>query len=163
MKPPAFAVAGWKNSGKTTLVERLVAEFRSRGLRVATVKRSHDAFLMDVEGTDTDRHRKAGAEAVVMVGPNGWSVARTGSEPSVDEVLDALAGHDLVIAEGYKSSTLPILEVRGPGEGKSIAEGNPNVFAVATDRPSNETHLPVHERDDVRALADLAWQRVRPR
>ena len=56
-----FGITGWKNSGKTTLVERLVAELTRRGWRVSTVKHAHHAFDIDKEGTDSFRHRAAGA------------------------------------------------------------------------------------------------------
>ena len=156
---PAFAVAGWKNSGKTTLVERLVAHFTEAGLAVGTVKRSHDAFLMDSDGTDTDRHRRAGAKRVAMVGPNGWTLATVDPEPPIDAVLAAFDGCDLVVAEGFKNGPLPTIEVTSGDDAAPIRERNGNVFAVACDVPI-ESALPVLRRDDIVGLAALALARL---
>ena len=159
MSVPAFAVAGWKDSGKTTLVERLVAHLSAEGFAVGTVKRSHDAFLMDVAGTDTDRHRSAGARKVAMVGPNGWTLATTGPEPSLAEVLSAMRDCDLVIVEGGKRADLPLIEVVADPAQPAIREANPNVFAVASDLEIDCT-LPFFRRSEVAELADLALQRL---
>ena len=64
MKQRVFGITGWKNSGKTTLTERLVTELSRRGFRIATVKHAHHDFDIDQPGTDSFRHRAAGAAAV---------------------------------------------------------------------------------------------------
>ena len=159
MTPPAFAVAGWKDSGKTTLVERLVAHLTARGMNVGTVKRSHDAFLMDVEGTDTDRHRRAGARSVAMIGPNGWTLARSGGEPAIETVLAAMTESDVVVVEGLKRGALPTIEVVADPSGEPIRAFNPHVFAVACD-DALAADLPVLRRDDIAGLAELALARL---
>ena len=67
MTQRVIGITGWKNSGKTTLTERLVAEFVARGLKVSTVKHAHHAFDIDQPGTDSHRHREAGAGEVAIV------------------------------------------------------------------------------------------------
>ena len=74
--PPVIGVAGWKNSGKTTLVTRLVAELTRRGFKVATVKHAHHDFQIDDAETDSARHRRAGAAQVAIVSPRRWAVVR---------------------------------------------------------------------------------------
>ena len=149
-----FAVVGWKNSGKTTLVERLVAHFSGHGLRVATIKHTHHAFLMDREGTDTDRHRRAGAAQVAMVGSNGWTLAST-APTTLDEMLASLAPCDIAIVEGFKRSNLPKIEVRADAHSERLWETDPSVFAVAGE-PQEECPLPRFRRDDIAGLADAA-------
>ena len=159
MTVPAFAVAGWKNSGKTTLVERLVAHLTAEGFRVGTIKHSHDAFLMDIEGTDSWRHRQAGAQAVAMMGPNGFALSQSGSEPPLALVLERMESCDVVILEGGKNAALPLIEVVADPQREAIRDRNPHVFAVACDEPLG-TALPVFPRDDTAGLARLALQRL---
>lgn len=68
-----FGVIGWKNNGKTTLVERLVAEIRERGYSVSTIKHAHHAFDVDQPGKDSHRHRQAGAGEVLVSGGQRWA------------------------------------------------------------------------------------------
>ena len=105
--PPVIGVAGWKNSGKTTLVERLIAELTRRGFKVATVKHAHHNFQIDDAETDSARHRRAGAAQVAIVSPRRWALVRElggAPEPSLEEVIGRLDPCDLVIVEGYKAA-----------------------------------------------------------
>ena len=154
----AFAVVGWKNSGKTTLVERLVAHFADQGLRVATIKHTHHAFLMDREGTDTDRHRRAGASQVAMVGANGWTLASTESV-SLDGMLANLAPCDVAVLEGFKRSALPKIEVRADAASERLWADDSTVFAVASEL-DEPCPLPRFRRDDIEGLAEVALDAV---
>ena len=97
-----FGVTGWKNAGKTTLVERLVAEFVRRGWRVSTVKHAHHDADVDQPGRDSFRHRTAGATEVALVGGRRYAIMREQPEPALSEVLARLAPADLILIEGYK-------------------------------------------------------------
>ncbi|MEM6666077.1 MAG: molybdopterin-guanine dinucleotide biosynthesis protein B, partial [Pseudomonadota bacterium] len=99
MTPPIFGFTGWKNSGKTTLVARVVAELTSRGFVVSTVKHAHHAFDVDHPGTDSFKHREAGAQEVALVSNARWALMhelRGDDEPEMDEVIAKLAPCDLV-------------------------------------------------------------------
>ena len=85
-----FGVTGWKNAGKTTLVEQLVAEFVRRGWRVATIKHAHHDVDIDQPGTDSFRHRTAGATEVALVGGLRYAIMREQGEPKLAEVLERL-------------------------------------------------------------------------
>ena len=103
-----IGVAGFKNAGKTTLVEKLVAELTRRGYRVSTVKHAHHSFDIDHEGRDSFRHRKAGASEVAVVSRHRWAIiheSREEAEPTLQEILAKLGPCDLVIVEGYKRDT----------------------------------------------------------
>ncbi len=87
---PLIGIVGWKNSGKTTLVTRLVSELTSRGLDVATIKHAHHAFQIDDGDTDSARHRRAGAGQVAVVSQARWAVVRelrTEPEPSLEQII----------------------------------------------------------------------------
>jgi molybdopterin-guanine dinucleotide biosynthesis adapter protein len=158
--PKVIGVAGWKNSGKTTLVTRLVAELTRRGFRIATVKHAHHNFQIDDAETDSARHRRAGAVQVAVVSARRWAVVRELAgepEPSLQEMIARLDPCDLVIVEGYKAA--PILKIetrRSAGVRETpLADADPNVVAVAADHACEAAGRPVLALDDVAGIADL--------
>lgn len=164
MTAPVFGIAGWKNAGKTTLTERLVAGFTLRGVRVATVKHSHHAAMAGGPETDSARHARAGAMATALVWPGGWmldSEAMAGQEPDLPDVLARLPACDLVLVEGYKSAPHEKIELRrlGQPDPRPLAGHVPNVAAIAADHPV-ETALPVFALDDIDAIIAFIAQRT---
>jgi len=150
---PLFGVTGWKNAGKTTLTERLVTEFVRRGWTVATVKHAHHAADIDHPGTDSFRHRAAGATEVALVTAGRFAIVREQEEPSLAEVLARLAPADLVLVEGFKTASHPKIEVRAD-ESRRMAPADYNIVAIASDR-AGEDALPCFARDDIAGIADF--------
>ncbi|MDC1396266.1 molybdopterin-guanine dinucleotide biosynthesis protein B [bacterium] len=108
-----FGVTGWKNAGKTGLMERLVAEFCGRGLRVSTLKHAHHSFDVDHPGKDSHRHRMAGASQVLLASTERWALMnehRGAPEPSLAALLAKLDPVDLVLIEGWKRDKHPKVE-----------------------------------------------------
>ena len=100
-----YGVVGWKNAGKTGLMERLVTEISGYGFSVSTVKHAHHTFDVDQEGKDSYRHRIAGAREVLLASRNRFALMhemRADDEPTLNELLGKLAPVDLVLIEGYK-------------------------------------------------------------
>jgi len=153
-----FGVTGWKNAGKTTLVERLVAEFVRRGWTVNTVKHAHHDADIDQPGRDSFRHRAAGATEVALVGGLRYAIMREQSEPTLAEVLARLAPADLVLIEGYKREPHPKIEVRS-GDGEPMAPRDASIAAIAADGPV-EGQLPWFRRDDITGIADFIAGRL---
>ncbi|WP_395661050.1 molybdopterin-guanine dinucleotide biosynthesis protein B [Aestuariivirga sp.] len=151
-----IGVAGFKNAGKTTLVEKLVTELTRRGHRISTVKHAHHSFDIDHEGRDSFRHRKAGASEVAVVSRHRWAIiheSRDDAEPTLEEILAKLAPCDLVIVEGYKRDRHDKIEVRNLDLAHpTLAGDDPTIVAVAANGPAGDTPLPVFDRDDVTAL-----------
>lgn len=152
-----IGVAGFKNAGKTTLVERLVSELTRRGYRISTVKHAHHSFDIDHEGRDSFRHRKAGASEVAVVSRHRWAIiheSRDDAEPTLAEILGKLAPCDLVIVEGYKRDTHDKIEVRNLALAHpELAGEDPTVVAIAANGPVSGAPVPLFDRDDVSALA----------
>jgi molybdopterin-guanine dinucleotide biosynthesis adapter protein len=154
-----FGIVGWKNAGKTSLVERLVADITARGLTVSTVKHVHHDVDLDQPGKDTFRHRQAGAAEVVLAGARRFAILhehRT-DEPPLAAILARLAPVDLVLVEGYKRDTHPKIEVFRSGEGRTpLFPGDPTIRAVATDTPDVLPHgPPMLDLNDTPAVADF--------
>ena len=152
-----IGVAGFKNSGKTTLVEKLVRHLTERGYRVSTVKHAHHSFDIDHEGRDSFRHRKAGASEVAVISKERTAIIRElrGEEPpSLASVLDALQPCDLVIVEGYKRDSHDKIEVRNLSlNHPELADGDTTVVAIAANGTVSGATVPVFDRDDVSALS----------
>lgn len=154
-----YGVTGWKNSGKTTLMERLVAEFVARGLKVSTVKHAHHDTDIDHEGRDSYRHRGAGATEVVLSSPRRWAVMhelRDSPEPPLAELLGKLSPVDLVLVEGYKRAPHPKVEAYRLAAGRDLlARSNDTIRAVASDTAIDDISLPVIDLNDTTAIADF--------
>ena len=158
-------VVGWKDSGKTGLVERLVAALAARGLRVCTVKHAHHEAEVDRPGTDSHRHRAAGAAQVVLATPARWALMTElggAPEPDLAQLLARLDPCDLVIVEGFKRGPHPKIEAHRAATGRApLAASDASVRAVASDAlgpGAPEVPCPVIALDDTAALADLALE-----
>lgn len=156
--PAIVGIAGWKNSGKTTLTCRLVEAFTARGLKVATLKHAHHAFEIDDGATDSARHRRAGAGQVAIVSGTRWAIVTElagQAEPSIEEIVAKFAPCDLVIIEGYKWAAIPKIEVRRQVSLKqnAIVDSDPNVIAIAADHVVSDATVPVFDLDDIAAIA----------
>jgi molybdopterin-guanine dinucleotide biosynthesis protein B len=157
---PVFGVTGWKNSGKTTLVTRLVSEFTRRGLTVATVKHAHHAFDIDRPETDSFRHREAGAQEVMIISGTRWALMhelRDEDEPPLEAALKHISPCDLVLIEGYKREGHPKIEVRrkATSDKQHLAHDDPTILAVAADFPTDPDGRPHFDLDDVTGIADF--------
>ncbi|AQS41773.1 MAG: Molybdopterin-guanine dinucleotide biosynthesis protein MobB [Candidatus Tokpelaia hoelldobleri] len=160
MKQRVFGITGWKNSGKTTMTTRLVAELTRRGYRLATVKHAHHDFDIDHENTDSWRHRKAGAGEVAVVSSRRWALIHElaeAAEPDLGDILQKFGPCDLVLVEGYKREGHDKLEVRREqsGKGGRLSAADPHIVAIASDRSEDEGSLPVFHLDDSGAIADF--------
>lgn len=152
-----IGVAGFKNAGKTTLVEKLVSHLAGKGYRISTVKHAHHSFDIDHEGRDSFRHRKAGASEVAVISRERTAIIhelRGEKEPTLEEVLSALKPCDLVIVEGYKRDVHEKIEVRNLAlDHPELAGDDPTVIAIAATGAIANAPVPVFDRDDVASLA----------
>lgn len=158
-----YGVTGWKNSGKTGLVERLVTDITARGLAVSTIKHAHHSFDVDQKGRDSFRHREAGAHQVLLASRNRTALMtelRGAQEPDLDMLLQQLSPVDLVLIEGYKRDRHPKIEAHRAATGQPlIAPDDPTIRAVASDvRP--DVARPVFHLDDTAAIADFILREV---
>ncbi len=159
-----YGITGWKNSGKTGLVERLVREITGRGWSVSTIKHAHHRFDIDQEGKDSWRHRQAGAQEVVVASRHRWALIhelRSEEEPPLERLLEKLSPVDLVLIEGYKRDRHPKIEAhRRETRQPLIARNDPTIRAVASDEPLAGLSVPVFDLDDTRAIADFILSEV---
>lgn len=149
---------GYSNTGKTTLIEKLIPLFNARGLAVSTVKNAHHGFDMDRPGKDSYRYRQAGSAQVLIATAERWALlteVRQGPVP-LEQLIGQLAPCDLVLVEGFKSEGhFPRIEVRrSTNTEPAIFPHDPNVIAVAADHPV-DTRLPVLDLNDAAKIASF--------
>ncbi len=138
---PAISVVGRHNSGKTTLIEKLIAELTDRGFDVGSVKHhSHVGFEIDMPGKDSYRHRHAGATETVIACPGQMArIKTTPGELECDDIVASMPGHDIVVVEGYRKSGLPTIEIMRSGNAADartaavFAEGASKGWPLGTD------------------------------
>ncbi len=157
--PRVFGVVGWKDSGKTTMVVKLVSALSARGLRVSTIKHAHVRFDIDHEGKDSHRHRQAGAAEVAIVSPVRWALMgelRGDAPPSLATMIGRMGPCDIVLVEGYKTGPHPKLEVRRAlARQQTALPDDPTVVGLASDTPPEDPACPWFALDDIDALADF--------
>ncbi|AZV76788.1 molybdopterin-guanine dinucleotide biosynthesis protein B [Parasedimentitalea marina] len=151
-----YGITGWKNCGKTGLMERLVTHFTAQGFSVSTIKHAHHSTDVDQPGTDSHRHRQAGAGEVILASRQRVAIMqelRGAVEPSLDALLSRLSPVDLVLIEGYKGDQHPKVEAhREAASQPLIALGDSTVRAVASDVPL-DLDRPVFDLNDTDAIA----------
>lgn len=158
MKHRVFGITGWKNNGKTTMTVRLVQELTRRGYRLATVKHAHHDFDIDHEGTDSWRHRHAGAGEIAVVSSRRWAIIHEEEkEPELAQILQKLSACDLVLVEGFKNDSHDKLEVRRRDgkQGEHLHRSDAHIVAIASDMPRDDDTLPFFHLDDIGPIADF--------
>ena len=159
-----FGIIGWKNSGKTGLLERLVKNITSRGFSVSTMKHAHHNFDIDHKGKDSYRHRKAGAHQVLLSSDSRW-VLMTELEKNLELEMDVLLRKmnpvDLILVEGFKTNDHPKIETyRAVTKQNPLAEADKQIKAIAT-KDKVDLLLPIFDLDDTNSIADFILKTVR--
>jgi molybdopterin-guanine dinucleotide biosynthesis protein B len=158
---PIVSIVGQSQSGKTTLIERLIAEFKKRSYRVAAMKHASKDFDMDRPGKDTWRFAQAGSDAVVISAPQRLAMLKPqDNNDSIDEVMHLLDGnYDIVLVEGFHGGHAPKIEVHRKDLNKALRCRVEEIKAVVTDE-SLEIECPQFSWEEISAIADFIVERI---
>jgi molybdopterin-guanine dinucleotide biosynthesis protein B len=153
--PPIVSIVGKSSSGKTTLMEKLIAELKSRGYRVATVKHTPRESSFDEPGKDSWRHTQAGSEAAVVSTSDKLVLIKPlNGQPTMEQIAYLLGeDYDIILAEGFSRGDAPKIEVHRRQAGPPLSKVR-KLIAIATDEPL-ETKARQFSLEDVPGLADL--------
>jgi molybdopterin-guanine dinucleotide biosynthesis protein B len=153
--PPVVSIVGKSKSGKTTVIERLVQELKSRGHRVATIKHAPQGASFDEPGKDSWRHIEAGSEATVVSSPDNLVLVKPVSQDSSLEEIVRLLGedYDIILTEGFKQGNAPKIEIHCKDAGAPLKNIKKRI-AIVTDEPL-ETKARQFSFEDNKSLADL--------
>ncbi len=166
MNPPVVSIVAKSGTGKTTLLEKLIAEMKQRGFRVAAIKHDAHRFNIDHEGKDSWRLTAAGADTMLVTSPEKLAMVKQyvkEDEPSLAEsVATYCSDVDIVLTEGFKKSTMPKIEVHRRERSERLLcrdeEHDPTLIAVASDSPM-EIDVPLYDINDSQGLCDLIVER----
>lgn len=156
-----FAITGCSGTGKTTLIEKLIAHFVGEDVRVSTLKHAHEGFDLDTPGKDSHRMRVAGASQVLISAPKRWVLMqelRDAEEPGLSAHLQRLAPVDLVLVEGWKFSVLAKLEVHRAVLDKPLRyREDARIMGIASDTPTRfaEEKLAIFNINSVAEIASF--------
>ncbi len=149
-------VASCSNTGKTVLIEGLIKEIKNRGYTVATIKHDVHGFDIDKEGKDTWRHRKAGAEAVIISSKERMALIREFQEEiPLEELIKQVEDFDFIIIEGYKKSKYRKLEVYRQGISNKIITPKEKLIGVASDVSLSLEGIRVVDLNNYEEIANL--------
>jgi molybdopterin-guanine dinucleotide biosynthesis protein MobB len=159
---PILSIVGRSDSGKTTLLEKVVRELKSRGYRIATIKHDAHSFEIDHEGKDSWRHKRAGADLTIISSPTKLAlVADTAQDHRLAELRDLYVRNvDLILSEGYKREVHPKIEVyRKERHPELLCRADENLVAVAGNPPNPPPGIPLFDLDDPKDLCDFIEKR----
>jgi molybdopterin-guanine dinucleotide biosynthesis protein MobB len=158
---PVVSIVGKSNSGKTTLIEKMIRELVRRGYRVATIKHNRHGFEIDHEGKDSWRHKRAGARTTVMASPLRVAVVEdVDQDLDIGELVDRyIRNADIVLSEGFKKNPFPKIEVnRSQMNQALLCSPADNLLAVCSDRPL-AAGVPCMDINDINGLVDIVERR----
>lgn len=152
---PIISIVGKAESGKTTLIEKLIPELNNRGYKVGTVKHAFHGFDMDKKGKDSQRHIDAGADATIIVSKERIVINKKNNNEPLDSIAGYITGVDIIITEGFKRDNKPKIEVFRKARHKEPACINDSsLIAFVTDDDLN-INVPKFGREDIKGIADL--------
>ncbi len=158
---PIVSFIGRSNSGKTTLLEKVVRELKLRGYRVAVIKHSHHEFDIDQSGKDSWRLAQAGSDVVVISSPNKLAfIERLDVELALAEIEGLIQGKaDIVLAEGYKNGDTAKILVLGTEQAHEQLGQDEKILAVVSSYLSSQG-VAQFDYDDVTNITNLLIERI---
>jgi molybdopterin-guanine dinucleotide biosynthesis protein B len=153
-KPLIIGITGVKNSGKTTLMEKLIQTLSARGLKVASIKHDAHRFIADTPGTDSFRHKAAGAFASVIFDREKFLLVKDGSF-DIPDILSFFNEVDIVLVEGAKETPYPKIEVLRKGNSKVPITPTNQLIALMTDTEYQVDGVPSIDINDVEGAVKI--------
>jgi len=154
--PQTICIVGRSQSGKTTLIEKLIPLLKGRGYKIGTIKHSHHIFDFDKSGKDSWRHKDAGAETVIIASPGKIAMVKNDDRGTLDGLQKFFEDMDLVITEGYKKEDKPKIEVvRAARHADVLLKADSHLAAVVSDIDDLKLKVPVFGLEDIDRLADF--------
>lgn len=166
---PIIGFVAYSGTGKTTLIEKLIAELTNRSYNISAIKHTHHRFDVDRPGKDSYRHREAGAREILLVSDQRWVLMhelKDTAEPSMQEQLSKLSPCDLVIVEGFKAAAIPKIELWRADHNESSgnacrADEDMNIQAIAypggesaLQKPQLKRSIKILDLDNYSEIAD---------
>ena len=162
-KPMILAVCGKKNSGKTTLITRLVPELKSRGYKVAVIKHDGHDFTCDVPGTDSYKFSQTGAYGIAVFSEHRMFIQRIGTGETEKDLIAMFPEADIILLEGFKDYPYPKIEIVRKGISEAPVSNPENRIAIVTDHSPDTFDETVLDINDIKGIAEFITMGDSPR
>lgn len=151
-RPKLLAISGVKNSGKTTLITKLIPKLVENKFKIATIKHDGHGFNADIENTDTFRHKSAGAYATAVFSDEKFMMVK--DVPQCNEMMLAnyFSEADLVFLEGFKQSHYPKIEIIRSDNSKTSVCNPETLIAVVSDLPLVIDDVPIFKLNQIDSI-----------
>lgn len=155
-----IAISGIKNSGKTTLIEKLIPLLKAMNLKIATIKHDGHDFHPDVEGTDSFRHREAGAFGTAIFSKNRWMIIKEEIDVEVENLISEFPEADIIILEGFKFSDYPKIEIVRGDNSTSPVSKKETVLCYVSDLEKFYENIPQFNLEEVGELSKFLYDYI---
>ncbi len=159
--PKLLAISGVKNSGKTSLIIKIIPRLVNYGLRVATIKHDGHDFNADVPNTDSYSHKAAGAFGTAVFSSNKFLVVKDTNAASAATLAQFFPEADIIILEGFKDSSYPKIEIVRQGNSTASVCNPETLLALVTDISITIQGVPVFHLNDIDAISNLIYKWVK--
>jgi len=158
-----IGIVGWKNSGKTFFVSKIIKKLKSKNISVASIKHAHHEFDIDYQKTDSYIHRVSGSSQVIVSSSKRWvkiTELENSKEKTLDELISQLSETDIVVVEGYKNENHPKIEVIKDGTRKYLFNEVLNVKAIISDKKIN-TELKQFKKTEIDNIVNYILKKIK--
>jgi molybdopterin-guanine dinucleotide biosynthesis adapter protein len=159
--PPVICIVGKSNSGKTTIIQKIIYNLKKRSYKIGVIKHAPSGFNIDTEGKDSFKHAKAGADTVIVSSLKKIAMVKSNSNDNIENLLPYCNDMDIIIVEGYKKAKFPKIEVfrknahnayndhKGP-----VCKKDKNLIAFISD-DDIDTDITKFSRDNIEKISDF--------
>ena len=154
--PKIVSIVGTSNSGKTTIILRLIVELKKRGYRIGTIKHTHQPVKFEPETKDSSRHKAAGADTVILAGGGRIVLTKECPTGAPEDLLAYFTDVDIILTEGYKAGLHPKLEVhrKETGNDPLFPNGEGGIFAFISNGAPHRV-VPTFSFEEIQDITDL--------
>ena len=152
-----IGIIGWKNSGKTFFVQKIISKLKTKGKKVSSIKRAHHNFDIDKPNTDSYLHRKAGSTQVIVSSSKRWvkiTEVANKDEKKLNDLLNELDKTDIVIIEGFKNENHPKIEIINESSEDYLFSRVKNVIALISENKLN-SKLPQFKKNEINLIVEF--------
>ncbi len=160
IKPYIIAISGVKNSGKTTMITKLIPLLKEMGYTTATIKHDGHDFACDVPGTDSFKHRESGADGIAVYSDNKYMIINQSSDNTESMLLSHFQSFDIILLEGFKYSSYPKIELIRNGNSQAQVCDKDTLLAIATDCNNINWDGPFFSINDTQGIAHLIREQI---
>ncbi|MEG2867102.1 MAG: molybdopterin-guanine dinucleotide biosynthesis protein B [Terrisporobacter sp.] len=160
-KPYLLCICGCKNSGKTTLITKIIEKLCGLGYKVATIKHDGHDFEVDTEGTDTFKHRQSGAYGTAIFSKNKFMIVKKQKETLEDELINYFPEADVIILEGLKNSHYSKFEIVRKNNSQTTVCNRKNLIAILSDMEEIEGVEKIIDLNNVDLIVEEIFKQMK--